>query len=99
MRRDSCSESQAQAKVSSQMPLEKKRSLSDFVIDNNGSLEDTKRQVSIFLHSRSMSTSILRSLVVRLLRCNIPSCWGARTRNWLACPRVHDKENYLKTDY
>ena len=45
MKRDSCTQKQAEDKVASQMPLELKRKLSDIVIDNNGSREESRRQV------------------------------------------------------
>ena len=34
-----------QAMLTAQMPIDEKRSLADFVIDNDGALEDTRRQV------------------------------------------------------
>jgi dephospho-CoA kinase len=37
--------SRANEMLASQMPIDEKRSLADFVIDNNGPLEDTHRQV------------------------------------------------------
>lgn len=39
------SKSQALKRIKLQMPLRKKIALADFVIDNNGSLSDTKKQV------------------------------------------------------
>ena len=45
MKRDSCTLEQAQAKVSSQMPLEEKRKLTTNYIDNDGSRDATVEQV------------------------------------------------------
>ena len=45
MERDSCTLEQAQAKVSSQMPLEEKRKLTTNYIDNDGSRDATVAQV------------------------------------------------------
>ncbi len=39
------SEDEVRQRFNTQMPLERKAALSDFVIDNSGGLEDTKRQV------------------------------------------------------
>jgi len=39
------SRQEAQRRIRSQMPLAKKKKLADFVIDNNGSLREAKRQV------------------------------------------------------
>lgn len=43
--RDDCDREEALRRVRSQMPIEEKRALADFVIDNSGSLSDTERQV------------------------------------------------------
>lgn len=45
MARDRTSREEAQARVRAQMPIEEKRRLADHVIDNSGSLEETRRQV------------------------------------------------------
>jgi dephospho-CoA kinase len=45
MERDSCIQEQAQAKVSSQMPLEEKENLATNFIDNDSSREETHAQV------------------------------------------------------
>jgi len=45
MERDQISMQEAEQRIASQMDIEKKKELADFVIDNSGSLEDTKRQV------------------------------------------------------
>jgi dephospho-CoA kinase len=44
MARDGSSEAEALARIRSQMPIEKKRALADRVIDNSGSLENTRAQ-------------------------------------------------------
>ena len=47
--RDKLSAAQAQKHIDAQMSLEAKRRLADYVIENNGSLEDLKRQVQAVL--------------------------------------------------
>ena len=47
--RDNLSAVQAQKHIEAQMSLEEKRRLADYVIENNGSLEDLKRQVQAVL--------------------------------------------------
>jgi dephospho-CoA kinase len=44
MTREGLSETEAQARLRAQMPIEAKRSLATIVIDNSGSLENTRRQ-------------------------------------------------------
>jgi dephospho-CoA kinase len=43
--RDKLTLSQAQARLAAQMPLEEKRKYADVIIDNGGSLEETKQQI------------------------------------------------------
>jgi dephospho-CoA kinase len=45
MKRDGCTRAEAQQRVQSQLPLDRKRELADHVIDNSRSLADTERQV------------------------------------------------------
>jgi dephospho-CoA kinase len=45
MKRDGISQEMAVNILSSQLPLEGKRSYADFIVDNSGSLEETKKQV------------------------------------------------------
>jgi len=47
--RDNLSAAQAQKHIDAQMSLEAKRRLADYVIENNGDLEDLKRQVQAVL--------------------------------------------------
>jgi len=44
MSRDGCSEEQAQNRINAQLALDWKKSEADIVIDNSGSLDDTKQQ-------------------------------------------------------
>ena len=44
MNRNTLSEEEAKQRISSQMPLELKIEMADFVIENSGSLADTRRQ-------------------------------------------------------
>ena len=43
--RDGATPEHAAERVRAQLPIEEKRRLADYVIDNSGSLEDTERQV------------------------------------------------------
>ncbi|MGZ4106744.1 MAG: dephospho-CoA kinase [Tumebacillaceae bacterium] len=43
--RDQMSLEQSQSRIASQMPVEEKKSYADYLIDNRGTLEETKRQV------------------------------------------------------
>jgi dephospho-CoA kinase len=45
MARDGCSREEALRRIRAQMPLEEKKALADFVIDNSGTPEETERQV------------------------------------------------------
>jgi dephospho-CoA kinase len=46
--RDSCSREEVLRRIASQMPVAEKRKLADFIILNNGSLEDLKPKVAFF---------------------------------------------------
>lgn len=50
MERNSLSLEEAEARIKSQMPLSEKVALADVVIDNNGSLNETKKQLSEILN-------------------------------------------------
>lgn len=45
MARNGLSEKEAQMRIRAQMPLSEKKALADAVLDNNGSLEETKQQL------------------------------------------------------
>lgn len=47
--RDNVSETQAWARIKSQMPQTEKISMSDFIINNNGSLEETNNQLKYII--------------------------------------------------
>ncbi|MGM1032490.1 MAG: dephospho-CoA kinase [Bacillota bacterium] len=49
MNRNGLSETEALARINSQMPLADKKALADAVIDNNGHINETKRQVKAIL--------------------------------------------------
>lgn len=49
MKRNSLSENEARKRMALQMPLEEKVRLADFVVDNSGSLENTRYQVDVLL--------------------------------------------------
>lgn len=51
MERNSLSLEEAEARINSQMPLSDKVSLADAVIDNNGSVDETRKQLSEILES------------------------------------------------
>jgi dephospho-CoA kinase len=43
--RDGCETAEAERRVAAQMPIDEKRELADYVIDNSGSVEETRAQV------------------------------------------------------
>ncbi len=45
MERDACDEDEARRRIAAQMPLDEKRALADFVIDNSRTREHTETQV------------------------------------------------------
>ena len=45
MKRDRISKQYAHQKITSQMNLEEKKNLADYVIDNNGSIKQTNQQL------------------------------------------------------
>ncbi len=47
MRRNRLSEAEARARILAQMPLAEKRSYAHRIIDNSGSMEDTRKQVAL----------------------------------------------------
>ncbi|MEV5037426.1 dephospho-CoA kinase [Bacillus sp. AFS026049] len=49
MNRNGLSEAEALARINSQMPLADKKALADAVIDNNGDINETKRQLKAIL--------------------------------------------------
>ncbi|KAK2955885.1 putative Dephospho-CoA kinase [Blattamonas nauphoetae] len=57
MARNSLTEEQARSRINSQLPLSVKMSKSDYLIDNNGSLESTKVQVAQL--SDTLNSSLL----------------------------------------
>ncbi|MFS0780628.1 dephospho-CoA kinase [Bacillus sp. 1P06AnD] len=54
MERNGFSEEEAKARIRSQMPLEDKKAMADAVIENNGSIEETKEQIRHILHRWSI---------------------------------------------
>ncbi len=51
MKRNELTEQEAKARIQSQMSIEEKKKLADAVIDNRGSLEETKQQLLSILTS------------------------------------------------
>ena len=49
MKRNGYNEEEAKMRIDSQLPLYEKRELSDYIIDNNGSIESTKKQLNDLL--------------------------------------------------
>jgi dephospho-CoA kinase len=45
MARDGCSEEEARRRIAAQLPIDDKRALADHIIDNSGSIEETRAQV------------------------------------------------------
>lgn len=54
MERNSVSEEEAQRRISLQLDIEQKKELADWVIDNSGTLEETKRQLDLFWKSQGL---------------------------------------------
>jgi dephospho-CoA kinase len=44
-KRDNCTKEHAKKMIASQIPIEGKKKLADYLIDNSGTIEETKRQV------------------------------------------------------
>ena len=59
--RDGCTRGEAERRVAAQLPIDEKRALADFVIDNSGALRDTERQV------RELYAALLRGDAARTL--------------------------------
>jgi len=45
MERDACSHDEAVARIRAQLPIDEKREMAEWIIDNTGSVEETERQV------------------------------------------------------
>lgn len=54
MERNQYTKEEALARIKSQMPLKDKRALSDVIVDNNGTIENTKKQVEQILEEWEM---------------------------------------------
>jgi dephospho-CoA kinase len=50
MLRDACTREQAVARIRAQVPIDEKRELAEYVIDNSGSRDETERQVRALYH-------------------------------------------------
>lgn len=55
MKRDQLTEAEAAARLNSQMPIEEKRKLADWIIDNSGTLDQTKDQVVEFWRRKGLA--------------------------------------------
>lgn len=77
MERDSCIQEQAQAKVSSQMPLEEKENLATNFIDNDSSREETHAQTKKFIKQARRHIFWHQWLLSPVaLLAGIPLLWG-----------------------
>lgn len=54
MKRDGLSEQEAMSRIQAQLPIEEKKGKADYVIDNSGSLEQTRKQVDAFWESMDL---------------------------------------------
>jgi dephospho-CoA kinase len=45
MARDGCTRAEVERRLAAQLPIEEKRALADFVIDNSGTMAETEQQV------------------------------------------------------
>jgi len=59
MQRNQLSEVDAVARIKAQMPLSEKRAKADYIIENSGTLEDTKRQVTEIFKKLNSSKAYL----------------------------------------
>lgn len=59
MKRDGCDRAEALRRIASQLPIDEKRELADHVIDNSGTLEETRTQVAALV---AQLTSVKRSV-------------------------------------
>jgi dephospho-CoA kinase len=50
MARDQCTADEAERRIAAQLPIDEKREMADHIIDNSGSLEETRRQVTALVH-------------------------------------------------
>lgn len=55
MNRDGLTKEQAEARIRAQMPIEQKRQLADWIIDNSGTVEQTYEQVLHFWHGKGLA--------------------------------------------
>ncbi len=46
MARDACDRGEAERRIAAQLPIDEKREMADHVIDNSGTLEETRAQVT-----------------------------------------------------
>ena len=44
-----------EARIQSQIPIDEKKSLADYIIDNNGSLEDLHQNIDDLLNSKALN--------------------------------------------
>lgn len=56
--RDGCTEGDARARIAAQMPLDAKRGVADFVIENDGSLEDLRTRADAVLRAVCARTGV-----------------------------------------
>ena len=57
MSRDGCDAEEAERRIAAQLPIDQKREMADHVIDNSGSLEDTRAQVEALFERLTASAS------------------------------------------
>lgn len=62
MARDGFTEEQALARIRSQMPLEEKKKLADFVINNTGTREDSERQARVIFEKLQQQSTAEQDL-------------------------------------
>ena len=65
MARDGINEQQSKAKMGSQMSIEQKKKLANYIIDNSGSLPDSRRQTELLM--RRLTPSIINVSMMWLI--------------------------------
>ena len=84
--RDNLSPTEAQSRIASQMPIDKKRDLADIVIDNSGSKESTLKQVDDMV--RRILPGKFRTVVVWSLLCVPAALLYGVVKGWEWCSGV-----------
>ncbi|KAJ3049483.1 hypothetical protein HK097_009529 [Rhizophlyctis rosea] len=81
--RDNLTPTEAQSRISSQMPIDQKRSLASILIDNSNSKEDTQKQVEQMV-ARTLPSKF-RTVIVWSLLCVPAALLYGLVKGWETC--------------